>query len=959
MEKINSRIIFEKSYTYYLILAVLVLSIVVACATTTGSVLRKETLVDDLKDHSYVTGKTKNGTTYFIKNNPSHQNQIIFSLIMNVGSVMEEDDQLGLAHFVEHMGFNGTKKYPANEMIKVFRENGMRFGEDVNAYTSYDETVFYLVIPDDKPELVSFGIEVLEEWLHNMSYNSQEIEKEKGVVQEEVRASEQPFSAAYLAGEEFLLEGTKYGVRYPGGKLDVIGNAPREVIKSFYDKWYKPSLAAISIVGNIDENHIEDAVLKHFQQQEEDISRPYFPIKPEPTDSFQVDFFPIEDEQNKNSVAKIYFRKPVQVSRKENFFNNGLDQLVYTIVNQRLQEVVRTSVNVASMFIMSSDYGIGSKIEEIILEPKEGKLFEGFKEMVNELEKLRRWGVSEEEFQQVIIQLINDRDNNDLSNREWVQQFIRHFVKGQVIEDNQKVIAFLKNLSSSKIISLNDINRRLTTLGKTVGGRMAVVHALSESPPSAEEFVNYYQSSASLKIESPQTVRTIEQFLSDEQNNSIGSGKFVRRKFDQENQGYVYTLGNGITVFFKSLDTLEKRVQVVGITPNNNFLDYINTAKEIFNVGILDSTPAYLTLNGYGFQEVANYFRNHEIGFHYTWGDNKSINISFPSNKLKEGFEVLYSSMRGLQIDDKAVNNFSNDMAYDLTSKITDENFLMGKNFFDSAFPDYPNRLPLEDYRMEYLDIALLNKILGNLVDNPGAYTFYITGNISEEELAPYIEKYIGSFSTSIRKNQKPVYDLGVTQEKVTKVEYERGAGQSSVYYGWVAEPTTATLKEAVIRDIISQVLDIKMLEEIREQESGVYSIGNIFFLKGFLSSIGNVLLVSFSSKPERTEELIEKSATIVSEFANNKKRENIDFSDALSQARLGLKTEYNEYERQLSYYRVMYLMHDRGLNPFRGVDNYLDMLEQVTDEEVLEYLNEFLAKAKYIEVIQRPKQQN
>src|SRR5499433_2942493 len=218
-----------------------------------------------------------NGLRYYVRANKKPEKRAELRLVVKAGSVLEDDDQQGLAHFVEHMAFNGTEHFPKNEIVKFIESLGMRFGADLNAYTSFDETVYTLQVPTDKPEVMDKALLVLEDWAHNMSFDPAEIEKERGVVMEEWRLRRGVDARVRDKLLPVVLKGSRYADRIPIGKTEIIQNFKPETLKKFYKDWYRPDLMAVVAVGDFDKTAVENLVKAHFGS----IPSPPFP-RPRP-----------------------------------------------------------------------------------------------------------------------------------------------------------------------------------------------------------------------------------------------------------------------------------------------------------------------------------------------------------------------------------------------------------------------------------------------------------------------------------------------------------------------------------------------------------------------------------------------------------------------------------------------------------------------------------------------------
>ncbi|MBA7526343.1 Protein YhjJ [subsurface metagenome] len=220
-------------------------------------------------DSNVVIGKLENGFTYYIRVNQKPEKRIEMRLVVNAGSILEDDDQLGLAHFVEHMCFNGTKNFEKNELVEYLQSIGIRFGPDLNAYTSFDETVYMLTIPSDSTNLVDKGFLVMEDWAHNVTFEEEEIDKERGVIVEEWRFGRGPRQRMRDKYLPVVFKDSRYAERLPIGEREIIEKSDYETLRKFYRDWYRPDLMALVVVGDIDPELAEKKIIDHFSALEQ------------------------------------------------------------------------------------------------------------------------------------------------------------------------------------------------------------------------------------------------------------------------------------------------------------------------------------------------------------------------------------------------------------------------------------------------------------------------------------------------------------------------------------------------------------------------------------------------------------------------------------------------------------------------------------------------------------------
>ncbi|HVG42803.1 MAG TPA: pitrilysin family protein, partial [Chitinophagaceae bacterium] len=294
-------------------------------------------------DPTVKVGKLPNGLTYYIKKNVKPEKKIELRLAVNTGSVLEDPDQLGLAHFMEHMNFNGSKNFPKNELVDYLQKIGVKFGADLNAYTSFDETVYILPITSDDPKIIEKGFTVLEDWAFNNLMDKAEIEKERGVVLEESRLSKGSQERMMRLYFPALFNGSMYAERLPIGKDSILKTFKPETLQRFYKQWYRPNLMAVVVVGDIDPAVAEKKIKDHFgkfQNPPNAKARPsIIPIKQRTKPEAMV----LTDEEATNTVLQVFnFVKPATpVTTWADYRTTIVEGLLSSLINQRLQELTQ------------------------------------------------------------------------------------------------------------------------------------------------------------------------------------------------------------------------------------------------------------------------------------------------------------------------------------------------------------------------------------------------------------------------------------------------------------------------------------------------------------------------------------------------------------------------------------------------------------------------------------------
>ncbi|MCH6560650.1 insulinase family protein, partial [candidate division KSB1 bacterium] len=382
-------------------------------------------------------GKLKNGLKYYIRENQKPENRAELRLAVNAGSVLEDDDQRGLAHFVEHMAFNGTKNFAKQEIVDYLESIGMQFGPDINAYTDFDETVYMLQVPTDSVEAVETAFQILEDWAHNISFEEEEIDKERGVVVEEWRLGRG--AGARMRDKQFpiLFKDSRYAERLPIGKKEILETAPYNSLRRFYRDWYRPDLMAVVAVGDFDKDWIEKLIKKHFRRLralKKPRERQVFPVP----NHKETLFAPASDVEATSSNISIYYKHEVPEEGTVGDYRRSLIEALYnSILNNRLNELLQNpeppflfGFSSQGTFIRSkSFYILGAGVKDNGIEA-------GLEAVLTEAIRVRRHGFTESELERQKTEMLrrfeqvyNERDKTE--SEQFAAEYIRNFLEGE------------------------------------------------------------------------------------------------------------------------------------------------------------------------------------------------------------------------------------------------------------------------------------------------------------------------------------------------------------------------------------------------------------------------------------------------------------------------------------------------------------------------------------------------
>ncbi len=387
-------------------------------------------------DPAIKIGKLKNGLTYYIRKNRKPENNVDLRLVVNAGSILEDDNQQGLAHFMEHMNFNGTKRFPKNKLVDYLETIGVKFGQHLNAYTSFDETVYFLPIPSDSPEKIENGFNIIEDWAFNANLNLEDIDKERGVVLEEHRLG---VGADARMRDKYwpkLLYKSKYAERNPIGKKEILEHFKVDEIVRFYKDWYRPNLMCVIVVGDIDVNQMEQKIKAHFEKYENpknEKKRKLYGI-PDHTETFVA----IEsDKEATNTMVNLIYKDSGLAEKTKTvgqYKKTIAEELITTMLNTRFYELLNTPK--PPFTFGSSNYGALTRTKNVyssIAMVQEDKQLYGLKVLINENEKAKLFGFTQAELDRAkakirVIFVTENQESDKLTSDNYVAKYLSHFL---------------------------------------------------------------------------------------------------------------------------------------------------------------------------------------------------------------------------------------------------------------------------------------------------------------------------------------------------------------------------------------------------------------------------------------------------------------------------------------------------------------------------------------------------
>ncbi len=908
-------------------------------------------LNDKLKlDETVLTGVLDNGLTYYIKANNNPQERIELSLVVKAGSVLEDEDQLGLAHFVEHMAFNGTKNFPKNELIYYLESLGMRFGADVNAYTSFDETVYGIQIPADSADFIEKGLLVLFDWAHQVTFDPDEVEAERGIIYEEWRMGQ---GAMDRIQREFLpkiFHNSLYADRLPIGDMEIVMNTPPETLIRFYEDWYRPDLMALIAVGDFDAEEMEQKIIDRFSQ---------IPAKENPRERFYADIPDHEetliciatDPEAPVSMIQMVYKHPAKsIETVTDYRKYMIESLFNSMISERLQELtLLENPPFAQAFAAYSDF-IGPKaVFMSIGVVQDNDIETTLKALTTENQRVSQHGFLSVEIERQKASLLrnaertyNERDSKRTD--RYLQEYQRHFLPPHrpYLDAEYQLELYKKYLETISLEEINEFAKGLVTDENAV---IVVIAPEKEDIviPDEDEILKIYKEANDQTVE-PYAYEVSEEPL------IANIPERVRRKSRERNRDLdyeVWTLKNGIKVVIKKTDFDDDQILFEAKSFGGYSLyddeDDINSriAARIANesgLGNFNKIQLQRKLAG----TVANIRP-------YISETSQGLRGSCSVDDLETLLKLVHLSFVQPRLTQTAFNSWINrekgileNSARDPRSAWQDTIRVISGNYH------HRNR-PISAELLEEADYRRTRYIFNQRFGAPGNFVFYFIGNIDTgRENRKLIETYLGSLPLVERKETFRNLEINPPKGVVEKIVKRGTDNQCMVVINFHGELEYNAINRLEVR-AISSILSSKLLKEIREKESGVYTIGAYPRINQYPEPSYSITIF-FTSDPERQEELTEKIYAIIEGF----KADGISDEDI----RTEIEKQRREFEtnlRENSYWKNLLIgLMESGITQ-EEFENYENLIRGINKDSMKTAAKRYFDKNNYYKVILFP----
>ncbi|MDD3736197.1 MAG: insulinase family protein [Bacteroidales bacterium] len=899
-------------------------------------------------DPDYRIGKLDNGLTYYIRHNTEPAGRASYYIIQNVGAILEKDNQNGLAHFLEHMAFNGTKHFPGKTLLSTLEKHGVAFGRNINAYTSFDETVYNLSdVPVDKPGLIDTCLMILADWSDFLTLDEEEINKERGVILEEWRSRRNAQWRMLTQMLPVVYEGSMYAKRDIIGDTAVINNFDPETLRAFYHDWYRTDLQAIAVVGDFNVDEVEAKIREIFSPIpaiENPIPRPENLLAPKKGTTYLL----VTDPEAPRTTVSLMIldARPDTRERDLDYIREGyITSLMNAMMNNRFSEIVQkgTPPFIAGGLSYSADLPRNYNALTLAAYTNDGQEAGGFEAAVTELERARRHGFTQGELNRARAEMLSNFENlykqkDKISNDEWASQIRDHFLTGEPLPSLDLQYDYYKKILPE--ITVKEVNSRLQELVKD-DNRFIYIQG-----PDDKEHMTEAEAMAIIEKVTAADIKPYEDVTggTDLISGELTGAEIVNSVPLPQFGATEWTLANGAKVVFRHADYEKDNVTISGYAFGGSsfYPDSLEPALNLF--------PTVVSMYGAGeFDNVAltkmlaGKKASVSLGIQETM---QTVTGTSTPKDFETMMQLLYLRFARPNFNKEAYDAIMGRFKAVITMMLKDPNKIMSDSLSMNMSNYHPRTFLMTPESMNLIQYEDINYIYETAFDDASAFTFFITGNIEEAVARDMASLYIGALPS---KYQPETYrNLGMEQPEGTvrkEIPIPLTVPKATVIMSYSADSKYKP-SEYLAMDVLKGILDLVYTEKVREEEGGTYGVSvNASVEKR--PEEKSMLMVVFECNPERAEELKAIIYKELEDIAKNGPRQ-IDLDKTVSNM---LKTREEELEHNSYWANTIRNYYLNGIDR-NDSSNYADILNKLTVKKMKKAAKKFLSKADLLEMV-------
>lgn len=900
-------------------------------------------------------GKLDNGLTYYIRHNEYPKNQVDFYIAQKVGSILEEDDQRGLAHFLEHMCFNGTKNFPGNSMVKWLESVGVKFGYNLNAYTSIDETVYRISsVPTERIGVQDSCLMILSDWADGLLLNGKDIDEERAVIHEEWRSQLPPNMRILEKLLPELYPDSRYGHRLPIGTMEVVDHFPHQALRDYYEKWYRPDLQGIVVVGDIDVDRIEGKIKELFSKIEKPVNpaeRVYYPVA---DNEKPIVAFGSDKEQDKY-VAQIMFKYDALPDSLKGTMADvttayllDMAQMMLQIRLNELGQKADAPFAAASAFYGEFIMAKTKQAFQFAMLPKGNSFDEGLKAVYREALRAKRGGFTATEYARCRTEYLSQlekayNNRNQQENKTLAESYVRNFIDKKPIpgiETKYQMMSMIVNQipveAVNQVFSQIVSDKNLVVLGMMPARE-------GEACPKDEDI---------LALLSQVEAENIAPYVDNVKDEPLVSELPAARKVVKENMlsdfgAKEWILSNGAKVILKKTDFKADEINMMAVAKGGTSVYGNDKAADLMFM------PAVLEQHGLGSftnSELTKLMAGKQVSLKVSLDDYvRRLSGNTTPKDLKTYMEMIYMTFTGLTVTPDEFTAMQNLYKGVIQNQEQNPNFVFQKKVQEFLYSS-PNKRVFGVSDIEKANRENILSIIREQLANAAEFTFVFSGNFDEAELKALVEQYIATLPSVKGKKQELKHNPAVeiksgNEEKEFSLKMEVPQGSAAVI---ISGKMPYSFKNRLMASMSAQIISARLLSEVREKEGAVYSI----YTQGSqdrLSEVSVVYQTIFQVKPEKKDRALE---IIRSEFEKLAKETPVEELDKVKEF---MVKQITSDEQTNSYWCSM--MAGNELLPSEVCVKAEQVIQSITPKEISSYVNEVMKQNNYRVLVMMPEE--
>lgn len=906
-------------------------------------------------DQNVRIGQLENGLTYYIRHNALPENRVEFYIAQKVGSIQEEPEQRGLAHFLEHMCFNGTKNFPGDErglgIVQWCESKGIKFGANLNAYTSVDETVYNISgVPADNEAVLDSCLLILHDWSSAVLLQDKEIDKERGVIHEEWRSRNSGIMRIITEACPTLYVDSKYTDCMPIGSIDVIDNFPYQAIRDYYHKWYRPDLQGIIIVGDIDVDAMEAKIKKTFADVAKPVNaaeRIYYPVP----DNKEPLIYVGKDKEVDQPTIMIFFKQEATPDAQKGnmmyLLQNYITSMACSMLNERFGEL-RESANPPFLYA-SSDYSTYFLAKtkdafQISASSKAEGIETALKSVLAEVERMRRFGFTESEYERARAKYLQNlesayNEREKTKSDAYVNDYVRHFLDAEPIPGIEFEYSTMNQLAPNIPVAV--INQAIQQmLAKEENQAVFIGGTDNEQTilPSNETVL------AALKGMRALDLKPYEDKVSDEplMKEIPQGGSIVSEKQDAIFGTTELTLSNGIKVYLKPTDFKadEIRMSARSFGGSSMFED-----KEALDFSMMTSIISAGGIGNHSQTDLRKLLAGKKVSVNASVQDVMEGISGFCAPKDFETFmQLTYLTFTSPRKDEEAFTSYKNRIKAQLESAKANPLSSFNDSVMDVLYNNHPRAISIQPESLEKLNYDRIIEMYKERFADGDDFVFFFIGNIDMDKMKPLIAQYIGALPTLPGKENFVDRKMNIVKGNVVK-EYAKAQETPMATVAMVHSADFAyNLKNVILTDYLSQILRQLYTEEVREKEGGTYGVQ----CSGAMSKNPNEQLlieIVYQTDPAKKDHLNKVIDAQLEKLATEGPKE-----EQMQKVKEYMLKKYNDNQKENGYWLGCLIeSYNNGMDKNTGYDK---LVEGITAKDIQLFAAEILKQGNKATVI-------